>query len=78
MRDVNVTKYRKLLYNLQYFCSHSKRLMTFQHCKTDYERGFVVGKHAAYNDVLREIAKMVRDANYDWDSMCCREEKKDV
>jgi len=78
MRSINIKKYRKLLYNLQYFCSRSKRLMNFGHCKTDYERGFVNGKHAAYNDVLREIAKMVRDADYDWDSVHCREEKKDT
>ena len=42
---------------------------------TDFERGYIAGKHAAYNDVLRKIQKMVEDADIDWWNCHCREEK---
>ena len=76
MRDINVTKYRKLLYELQYFCKTSKRKIYkgWTKNRTDFERGFGEGKHAAYNEVLRELQKMVEYADVDWEHMHCREE----
>jgi hypothetical protein len=44
-------------------------------CLTDYEHGFIVGHHAAYNKVLRELEGKVVFAEYDWDGVHCREER---
>ena len=92
MRDINVVKYRKLLYNLQFFCSCSKKELyklldkkvlqiTLSGQKkyktkklTDFERGYIDGKHSAYNEVLRELQKMVEYADFDWEHIHCREE----
>ncbi len=79
MRDINVVKYRKLLYNLQFFCKQKKRYLYKDfagkgHLLTDFERGYIDGKHAAYNDVLREVHDMSNSAEYDWQSVHCREE----
>ena len=73
MRDINVTKYRKLLQQLQTYCSEAKNNLTFQG-RTDHQRGYVDGRHAAYNDVLREIDQMIRWAEIDWKNTHCREE----
>lgn len=81
MRNINVVKYRKLLYSLQYFCksNKSKLWQEFRFPKkrhlTDYERGHIAGQHAAYNKVLREVESMMVFAEYDWDSVHCREEQ---
>lgn len=84
MRNINVVKYRKLLRELQYFCRISKGTLwrLFEsppgcptHYLTDYERGYIAGKHGAYNDVLRELEARMVSAEYDWDYMHCREEK---
>ena len=80
MRNINIVKYRKLLYKLQYFCrinkSHLWAGFMFPNKKhlTDYERGWIAGQHAAYNKVLRELQSMMASAESDWDSMHCREE----
>lgn len=80
MRDINVTKYRKLLYNIQHFCSHAKSLLYkdfgSQGGMTNFQRGYINGKHAAYNEVLRELDSLVRGAEYDWNGTSCREEAK--
>ena len=73
MRDINVTKYRKLLYPLQYFCSNAKRNIKWD-ARTDFELGFINGKHAAYNEMLRELHKAVEYADIDWEHIHCREE----
>lgn len=79
MRNINVTKYRKLLYKLQFFCKQQKFLLSKDFFKqrsgTDYENGFFNGKHAAYNEVLRELEQSVQCAEYDWRSVDCREER---
>lgn len=78
MRDANIVKYRKLLYNIQYFCSHEKWILSrtrYNKRLTDFERGIIQGKHAAYNEVLRELHKAVEYADIDWEHMHCREEK---
>lgn len=80
MRDANIVKYRKLLYNIQYFCSHEKWILSrtrYNKRLTDFERGNIQGKHAAYNEVLRELHKAVEHADFDWEDMYCREEKVD-
>ena len=79
MRDINVTKYRKLLQRLQYFCSHAKWTMSReQHGGgTDFERGFEAGRHAAYNEMLRELGRAIDNADLDWEHMRCREESWD-
>lgn len=78
MRDINVTKYRKLLYKFQLFCKQQKFLLSEDFFKqrscTDYENGFFNGKHAAYNKVLRELENLVRYADDNWRSVHCREE----
>ena len=33
---------------------------------TDFERGYLVGRHAAFNDVLREIHSMIETSESDW------------
>lgn len=79
MRNVNVVKYRKLLRELQCFCRENKSNLwnAYPNKKvlTDYERGYIAGQHAAHNKVLRELEARVVFAEYDWDSMRCREEK---
>lgn len=79
MRDINVTKYRKLLYDIQYFCSRAKwslyKDFGNQGGMTDFQRGFINGKHAAYNEVLRKLEESVRYADYDWNRVSFREEK---
>lgn len=42
---------------------------------TDFERGYIQGKHSAYNDVLIELHKMIEYADIDWNNTHCREEK---
>ena len=76
MRDINVTKYRKLLQQLQYFCSSAKWTMSREHRGggTDFERGFEAGKHAAYNEVLRKLSQAIDYADLDWTHTHCREE----
>ena len=81
MRNTNVVKYRKLLYKLQFHCRRAKgyiyKELTFpKKILTDFERGYIAGKHAAYNDVLRKVQKMSEFAEYDWESVYCREEKE--
>lgn len=81
MRDINIVKYRKLLYNIQYFCSHSKWTLSrtrYNKRLTDFERGIIQGKHAAYNEVLRELNKAVEYADIDWEHVHCREEKINI
>lgn len=78
MRDINIVKHRKLLDEIQQFCSCAKQKTNFMHRTTDYERGFVAGKHAAYNDVLRELHQRMRHADYYWNGTHCREEKCDT
>lgn len=80
VRDVNIVKYRKLLYKLQFFCKQKKSYLykDFIFPKkrlTDFERGYINGKHAAYNDVLRKVDKMSQYAECDWESVHCREER---
>lgn len=79
MRNINVVKYRKLLRELQCFCRENKsnlwNMFPNKRCLTDYEHGFIVGHHAAYNKVLRELEEKVVAAEYDWDGVHCREEK---
>ena len=82
MRNINVVKYRKLLYKLQFFCRQKKGYLykDFAFPKkrlTDFERGYIDGKHAAYNDVLRKVQRMHELAEYDWDDVYCREEKNE-
>lgn len=40
---------------------------------TDFERGFLNGEHAAYNKVLRELHRMIEDAEFDWESIAVRD-----
>lgn len=93
MRDINVTKYRKILYKLQYFCKEAKRSgcgyydnglfhitpmnnrINNKKKLTDFERGYIEGKHSAFNDVLRELHSMIVQAEYDWNRTHCREER---
>lgn len=77
MRDINVTKYRKLLYNIQYFCSHAKWTLSRNYYSkrlTDFERGVIQGKHTAYKEVLKELNKAIEYADIDWEHVHCREE----
>ena len=73
-RDINITKYRKLLQQLQSYCSDAKDKLTFQG-RTDHQRGHVDGRHAAYNDVLRKLDEMIEYAETDWEHVYCREEE---
>lgn len=41
---------------------------------TDFERGYIQGKHSAFNDVLIELHKMIEYADIDWENTHCREE----
>ena len=74
MRDINVTKYRKLLYSLQYFCIKAKRNIKWNP-ETEFELGFINGKRAAYNEMLRKLHEAVKYADIDWKNVHCREEK---
>lgn len=84
MRNINVVKYRKLLYEVQFFCRTSKsklwNSLVFPKKKylTDYERGYIAGQHKAYNEVLRKVGTMIDTAEYDWDGMHCREERNNA
>ena len=84
MRNINVVKYRKLLYEIQFFCriSKSNLLSGFMFPKkkylTDYERGYFAGQHKAYNEVLKKVGSMIDYAEYDWDSTHCREEQNNT
>lgn len=81
MRDSSVVKYRKLLSNIQDFCSCAKRNLNFAWYDkrlTDFERGVIQGKHAAYNDILKKINKMIEFADVDWEQTKCREEIKNI
>ena len=77
--NINVTKYRRLLYDIQYFCANKKWHLSKdfwnQGGLTDFQRGFINGKHAAYNDVLRRLEKEVRYADINWENVHCREEE---
>jgi hypothetical protein len=75
MRDINVTKYRKLLQQLQYFCSLGKAKDLCEH--SDFERGFAIGRRAAYNEVLRKLSQAIDYADLDWEHTHCREETCD-
>lgn len=81
MRNINVVKYRKLLRELQCFCRTKKSYLwkdfmyPNKHYLTDYERGYIAGQHAAYNETLRELETKVVHAEIDWDSVHCREER---
>lgn len=81
MRNINVVKYRKLLYEIQFFCTNSKLNLwnNFMFSKkrylTDFERGYFNGQHKAYNEIRKKVGSMIDDAEYDWDNMHCREEQ---
>ena len=79
MRDVNVTKYRKILQNLQLVFSSAKSELNKGYFKkdklTDFERGCIVGQHKAYKDILRELDLEVEVADSTWDIIHCREER---
>ena len=83
MRNINIVKYRKLLYKLQIFCKTNKSnlwrdiVLPKKSPLTDYERGYIAGQHSAYNKVLRETQSMITGAEYDWESVHCREEVQD-
>ena len=84
MRNINVVKYRKLLYEIQQFCKISK-LNIWKNCVlpkkrqlTDYERGCLAGQQKAYNEVLRQVGAMIDSAEYDWNSVYCREEENKI
>ena len=79
MRDIKIVKYRKLLQKLQNFCRQGKveldaDIFSSKHNLTDFEKGLITGQHMAYNDVLRKIERMRRDAEFDWKTVTCREE----
>lgn len=80
MRDENVVKYRKLLKELQSFCSNEKgkAYSKFMSSKnntypTDYSRGEYAGYHAAINTILKHIGEMEQFAETDWKSVKLRE-----
>lgn len=77
MRNINITKYRKLLYTLQFLCKSRKRDLHYnslwnRNRLTDFERGRIEGMHAAYNDVLRKVQEMMEYADTEWDHIECR------
>ena len=79
-RDVNVTKYRKLLYSIQEYCKQRKESANLtayikKSPLTDFERGVIQGNHAAYNDILKTVHDMIRHAESDWNYMYCRNEE---
>lgn len=88
MRDINIAKCRKILGYLQNSCSIQKnQLYQFYHEDehgnshganlTDFERGIVAGKHAAYNHVIKEIHYMIKNADKIWNTTTCREERRE-
>ena len=77
MRDIEVVKYRKLLYNIVYFCANAKLTLSntlYPKRLTTFERGVIQGKHEAYNEVLKELHKAEWSAEFDWKNTHCREE----
>lgn len=84
MRDINVTKYRKLLQELQGYYSDAKRELNKGYLEkdslTDFERGLIVGQHKAYKDVLKLLDTEVEFADINWKHTHCREEgyKQDI
>ena len=77
MNEVNIKKYRKLLAEIQAFCSDKKKEANCSECRTDNQNGVVQGKHAAYNEVLKLLHSMIRHAEYDWSYVKCRDERRD-
>ena len=78
-RDINVTKYRKLLYSIQECCKQRKEstnliAYTKKSPLTDFERGVIQGKHSAYNNVIKILHEMIECAYYYWENTKCREE----
>lgn len=71
-------KYRKQLCRLQQFCTTAKKNMRIQCAGkvkyftpdrvykekqlTDFERGYLAGRHSAFNDVQKEIHSMIEIA----------------
>ena len=79
MRNIKIVKCWKLLQKLQNFCRQGKvelgvEIFSSKHNLTDFEKGLITGQHMAYNDVLRQIKRMCRDAEFDWKAVTCREE----
>lgn len=82
MRNIPIVKYRKLLETLQRFCREQKShlycdMIRPKKTPTEFERGVIDGKHAAYNSVMKELHAMIEYAETDWDYTSCREETKD-
>lgn len=79
MRDINVTKYRKILQEIQFIFSSTKSELNKGYFKkdklTDFERGCIVGQHKAYKDVLKMLDMKVAVADFTWDRTHCREER---
>ena len=76
MRDINITKYRKLLEGIVDFCRSSKQEIPNERPKkilTDFERGREDGKHAAYNSVMKHIQSLIQFADSDWKNVCIRD-----
>lgn len=74
MRDKNITKYRKLLQELQLYCKDKKSEIHIHFNRTDFERGRADGEHTAYNDVLRKLNDMINFAECDWENVKCRDD----
>lgn len=66
MRDISITKHRKILEGLQKFCSMKKEQAKLKDCNTDFTRGIVDGEHMAYNEVLRELHSLIQYAENNW------------
>ena len=83
MRDINVTKLRKILMDIQSTCSDEKlraneieyRTSGKKTNLTDYERGRIAGMHRAYNSILKKLAVMINFADYEWKNAHCRDEE---
>ena len=79
MRDINVTKYRKILQKLQLVFSSAKWMLSMyyknQDGLTDFARGDINGQHTVYNKVLRVLDKEIAIADATWNDTHCREEK---
>ena len=79
MRDISVTRYRKILQNLQFIFSSAKSELNKGYLKkdklTDFERGYIEGQHKAYKDILRILDVEVEVADFTWDITHCREER---
>jgi hypothetical protein len=77
MRSIEVVKYRKLLQELQQFCSEEKHKLSHSEWPkqpTDFERGTAQGKHSAFNKILKELHKMIDYADVDWEHTQCRDD----